>query len=133
MSFEVWTVKLVSHWSIEESPLSWFGEMCIMQVYDLRKILVSYYIKAIIYYTVRSPRLQVQNQRLLVYRHKKASVDFPLSRGVCGYFRLPLDVPIFRFIEHRKLKNWDIAFQWSITLWLMVQTTYRPIYIFEIF
>jgi hypothetical protein len=33
--------------------------MWIMQVYDLRKILVSYYIKAIIYYTVRSPRLQV--------------------------------------------------------------------------
>ena len=32
-----------------------------MQVYDLRKILVSYYIKAIIYYTVRSPRLQVDN------------------------------------------------------------------------
>jgi hypothetical protein len=32
-------------------------------VYDLRKILVSYYVKAIVYYTVRSPRLQV----LLMY------------------------------------------------------------------
>lgn len=29
-----------------------------LQVYDLRKILVSYYIKSIIYYTVRSPKLQ---------------------------------------------------------------------------
>ena len=29
-----------------------------VKVYDLRKILVSYYIKSIVYYTVRSPKLQ---------------------------------------------------------------------------
>ncbi len=56
--------------------------MWIIQVYDLRKILVSYYIKAIIYYTVRSPRLQVQNKRLL-FRHKKALCCF--SRFISNY------------------------------------------------
>ena len=29
----------------------------ILEVYDLRKVLVSYYVKSIIYYTVRSPML----------------------------------------------------------------------------
>ena len=29
----------------------------ILEVYDLRKVLVSYYVKSIIYYTVRSPKL----------------------------------------------------------------------------
>ena len=28
-----------------------------MKVWDLRKVLISYYIKSIIYYTVRSPKL----------------------------------------------------------------------------
>ena len=28
-----------------------------LQVWDLRKVLISYYIKSIIYYTVRSPKL----------------------------------------------------------------------------
>ena len=30
----------------------------ILEVYDLRKVLVSYYVKSIIYYTVRSPKLE---------------------------------------------------------------------------
>ena len=29
----------------------------ILEVYDLRKVLVSYYVKSIIYYTARSPKL----------------------------------------------------------------------------
>jgi hypothetical protein len=60
--------------------------MWIMQVYDLRKILVSYYIKAIIYYTVRSPRLQVQNKRLLYTDTKRPSVVFLFIKGGCWEF-----------------------------------------------
>lgn len=49
-----------------------------LQVFDLRKLLINYYIKSIIYYTVRSPRLDqwTQNEELLAALAPLQSKDY---------------------------------------------------------
>ncbi|XP_023334859.1 uncharacterized protein LOC111706259 [Eurytemora carolleeae] len=54
LAWEVTATRYV----LEGYSISDNSAQSMLQVYDLRKILVSYYIKSIIYYTVRSPKLQ---------------------------------------------------------------------------
>merc|ERR1719237_1615192 len=53
LAWEVSAVKYV----LEGYSISDNSAQSMLQVWDLRKVLISYYIKSIIYYTVRSPKL----------------------------------------------------------------------------
>ena len=63
LAWEVSAVKYV----LEGYSISDNSAQSMLQVWDLRKVLISYYIKSIIYYTVRSPKLMdwIQNDSIL--------------------------------------------------------------------
>ena len=63
LAWEVSAVKYV----LEGYSISDNSAQSMLQVWDLRKVLISYYIKSIIYYTVRSPKLMdwLQNDSIL--------------------------------------------------------------------
>lgn len=54
LAWEVSAVKYV----LEGYSISDNSAQSILQVFDLRKVLINYYVKAIVYYTVRSPKLE---------------------------------------------------------------------------
>ena len=63
LAWEVSAVKYV----LEGYSITDNSAQSMLQVWDLRKVLISYYIKSIIYYTVRSPKLMdwLQNDSIL--------------------------------------------------------------------
>ena len=73
LAWEVSAVKYV----LEGYSISDNSAQSMLQVWDLRKVLILYYVKSIIYYTVRSPKLMewLENADILAAVRKTLTTD----------------------------------------------------------
>ncbi|XP_025105785.1 pecanex-like protein 1 isoform X5 [Pomacea canaliculata] len=69
-----WEV-VVAKYVLEGYSISDISAASMLQVYELRKALITYYIKSIIYYTVRSPRLEEWTENLSIRQGLRTTAD----------------------------------------------------------
>ena len=65
-----------------------------LQVFDLRKVLITYYVKAIIYYCIRSPKLGKWLKHPIITEALKVSLLGPEFSSIHSYFHLSF-YPVF--------------------------------------
>ncbi|XP_040571962.1 pecanex-like protein 1 [Lepeophtheirus salmonis] len=74
LAWEVSSIKYI----LEGYSISDNSAISILQVFDLRKVLISYYVKSIIYYTLRSPKLEewLENETISEALASKSDKNF---------------------------------------------------------